>query len=127
VLQTKPTYLEDRCLAHGGKFPSTQVPCLKPTTLTLTFQTHPNPTHPLAQYYITMMTSTISNFLIRNTSYRQVYYLHAMPIKVILILLWHLCYENYFHRIYFSEICFYGSILLHKDTKTQVLGPFFII
>ncbi len=42
----KTTYLEDRCIAHGGKFPSTQVPCLKPTALTLTFQTHSSP-HPL--------------------------------------------------------------------------------
>jgi hypothetical protein len=50
VLLEKPTYLEDRCLAHSGEFPSTQVPCLKPTALTLTFQPPPPPTpaHPLS-------------------------------------------------------------------------------
>jgi hypothetical protein len=39
AVREKPAYFEDRYLAHGGKFPSTQVPCLKPTALTLTFQT----------------------------------------------------------------------------------------
>ncbi len=49
--QKEPTYLEDRHLAHGGEFPSSQVPCLKPTALTLTFQTPLTPTHPLSPYY----------------------------------------------------------------------------
>ncbi len=39
----KPTYLEDRRLAHGGEFPFNLVSCLKPTALTLTFQPHPSP------------------------------------------------------------------------------------
>jgi hypothetical protein len=63
--QNKPTYLEDRCLAHGGEFPSTLVPCLKPTTLTLTFQTPSPPPTPLART-ITTTTSTILVFLIWN-------------------------------------------------------------
>jgi hypothetical protein len=46
AVNNKPTYLEDRCLAHGGKFPSSKVPCLKPTALTLTFQASPHPLLP---------------------------------------------------------------------------------
>ncbi len=38
-------HLEDKCLANGGDSPSTQVPCLKSTALTLTFQPTPRP-HP---------------------------------------------------------------------------------
>jgi hypothetical protein len=62
----KPSYLEDRRLVHGGESPSTLVPCLKPTALTLTFQSPLTPSHPLSPYYITTTTSTIS-VLIRNS------------------------------------------------------------
>jgi hypothetical protein len=43
----KTHLLRGLCLANGGKFPSTQVPCLKPTALTHTFQNPLTPTYPL--------------------------------------------------------------------------------
>jgi hypothetical protein len=53
VLKEKPTYLEDRCLAHGGESTSTQVPYLRPTALTRTLQVHPSPSPTsLDQYHI---------------------------------------------------------------------------
>jgi hypothetical protein len=48
VKEQKHTYLENQCLAHGGKFSSTQVPCLKPTAPILIFQTPLIPPTPLA-------------------------------------------------------------------------------
>ncbi len=63
----QPTFLENQCIAHGGKFPSTLVPCLKSTALTLTFQSPLTPSHPLGPYYITTTTSTISVFLLQNS------------------------------------------------------------
>ncbi len=93
MLYTKePTYLEDQCLAHDDEFPSTQVPCLKLTAITLAFQTRPSPpSTPLAQYYITTLSAMISIFLIRNKPFSMVHvklhlFLHSYLWPVLLFI-----------------------------------------
>jgi hypothetical protein len=63
----KTNYLENRCLAHGDKIPSTLVPCLNPTALTLTFQTPLTPPTPQPVLYYNDNINNFS-FLIRNNS-----------------------------------------------------------
>ncbi len=62
-----PTYLEGRCFTHGGESPSTLVHCLVATGHSLLSNPPLTPSHPFSPHYVTMTTSTITVFFVRNS------------------------------------------------------------
>ncbi len=73
-----PSYLEGWCLAHGGEFRSTLVPCLLATVHSLlSYPPHTFLT-PFSPHYVTMMISTITIFLSgTGTNYAPAYTVHT--------------------------------------------------
>jgi hypothetical protein len=70
MIKGNPTYLEGQCFTHGGESPSTLVPCLAATAHPLLSIPPSPPSHPLGpQKNVTMTTSTITVFFIRNMNY----------------------------------------------------------
>ncbi len=61
-----PTYLEGRRSTHSGESPSTLVPCLLATAHPLLSNPPSPPSQPFHPHYVTMTTSTIMIFLVRN-------------------------------------------------------------
>jgi hypothetical protein len=69
-LKGKLSYLERRSLVHGGKFPSSQVPCLKWTALALlTLPSPPRIRFPPTEHLFYKQTTLTSPMLLSDTIY----------------------------------------------------------